>query len=137
MTIPVVICGRISEPGEIDVYAFQASQGNKLALSIGSRTLGFALEPVLRVTDKTNKILVSKEDQGGSRDPALVFTVPADGEYRAVVADLCRQGSPRHAYRLSIAPARADYELSLSASDFTASAAKRSRFLSRSTAASI
>jgi hypothetical protein len=59
-----------------------------------------------------------------TRDPELTFTAAADGAYRIVVRDLNRQGSFRHAYRLTVAAPRPDFALTLAGDRFTVTPAK-------------
>jgi hypothetical protein len=125
VTLPVVVCGRISEPGDTDSYSFRAAKRDRIAVSVASQQLGFPLDPVLKVTDPTRKVLATQDDLGGNRDAQLVFNVPADGEYRVVVADLYRHGGPQHVYRLNIAPARADFALALAAGEFSVASGKQ------------
>jgi hypothetical protein len=50
-----------------------------------------------------------RNDDGGpgcGKDSRLVFDPPADGDYQVRVADARGQGSPRHAYRLTVRPPR-------------------------------
>jgi hypothetical protein len=53
--------------------------------------------------------LYYRNDDGGpgfGKDSRLVFDPPADGEYQVRVSDARGQGSPLHAYRLTIRPPR-------------------------------
>ncbi len=117
--LPVVVCGRIAEPGDTDIYSFRAVQHDRIAVNVASQQLGFPLDPIVKITDHTGKVLTTQDDQGANRDADLVFNVPSDGEYRVVVADLYCRGSSRHVYRLNIAPAHADFVLTMSASEFS------------------
>lgn len=98
--LPCTVSGRIVARGDIDAYAFTATKGETILLELVSRTLGFPLDGVLEVTDAAGKSLAKVDDAGANRDPAVTFTVPADGQYRALITDLNYQGSSRHAYRL-------------------------------------
>ncbi len=116
--LPVSISGRIAERRDRDVFAFQAAKGETLVFDLQSRTLGYALDGVLEVTDATGKSLVRVDDVGGSRDPRLQFAVPADGTYRVLVSDLNGAGGPRQVYLLRATRAAADYEVSADANGY-------------------
>jgi hypothetical protein len=58
--------------------------------------------------------LYYRNDDGGpgyGKDACLFFDPPADGEYRIRVGDSRGQGSPRHAYRLTVRPPRPDFSV--------------------------
>jgi len=60
--------------------------------------------------------LYFRNDDGGPgylKDSYLEFTAPADGEYIARIRDVRGEGSPAHAYRLSIREPRPDFRLSM------------------------
>jgi hypothetical protein len=61
--------------------------------------------------------LYFRNDDGGpsyGKDSRVTFTPPADGEYVVRIADVRGEGSPRHAYRLTIRQPKPDFRLSLS-----------------------
>src|SRR5207253_2458534 len=80
--LPVTVTGRLARPDDVNVYQFQAKKGQALSFAAEARTLGFPLEPVLRVTDAAGgKVLA--QAQAGARalgtDPELAFAPPQDG----------------------------------------------------------
>jgi Bacterial pre-peptidase C-terminal domain len=57
-----------------------------------------------------------RNDDGGpvyGKDPWLDFVAPATGDYLVRVSDSRGEASPRHAYRLTIAPPRPDFSLAV------------------------
>jgi hypothetical protein len=117
IALPVTVSGRL-EPGDIDVYQFEAKKGQRLVFQAEARALGFALDPTLRLTDSAGKMLAQADDTGMSRDPELAFAVPADGNYRIEVRDLHGYGGPRYVYRLRALLPVPDYELTVTADRF-------------------
>ena len=117
ITLPVTVSGRL-DPGEIDVYHFEAKKGQKLVFQAEARELGFALDPTLRLTDSAGRMLAQVDDTGMSRDPELAFTVPADGIYRIELRDLHGDGGPRYVYRLRALLPLPDYDLTVSIDRF-------------------
>jgi WD40 repeat protein len=58
-----------------------------------------------------------RNDDGGpgfGKDSRLVFDPPADGVYRLRITDSRGEGSPAHAYRLTVRPPRPDFTVRLS-----------------------
>lgn len=112
-TIPVTINGRIVSSKQGDCYAFKADALKPLTLTLLAHRIGSRLQPTLRVLDAAGKELMSSEEQAG-RDPQLVFTPSAAGEYRAEVSSLDGVSGTRSFYRLSIAPPGApDFHLTV------------------------
>ncbi len=117
---PVSISGRIGAEGERDVYRFAAEKGQVRLLRVASRSLGFPLDPVLRVLDRAGKVLAESDDaEKSGRDPEIRFDPPAAGEYRAEVRDLNGRGGPRFVYRLELAPPVPEVGLTLKDGRFT------------------
>lgn len=96
-----VMNGRISKPGEVDVYRLPVKPGQKWVFELTAASLGTSrLDAVLTVSDATGKKLGSGDD-GSGLDPVLPFTVPADvKEIFIAVEDLLGRGGPTFGYRL-------------------------------------
>ena len=119
VAFPVTVSGHIDVPRDVDVFRLRASKGQKLEVSVDARTLDSPVDPVLRITDATGKVLQEQDDEARrSFDCQLTFTAPADGEFFFAVSDRFEHGSTRHFYRLTIAPPRPDFALTPSADSF-------------------
>jgi hypothetical protein len=97
--VPVVVNGRISQPGETDRYLVQVSPGMTLRFSIESHEIHSPLDPRLLVlSEPDGRVLATTEER-----PTLDFPVPA-GVSQIVVAvrGLNRRGGPDYVYRLRI-----------------------------------
>ncbi len=117
---PVSLTGRIGVEGERDVYRFSAEKGRLRLIRVASGSLGFPLDPVLRIIDAGGKVLAESDDADPSgRDPEIRFDPPASGEYRAEVRDLNGRAGTRYLYRLDLLPAKPDVRLTLKAARFT------------------
>jgi len=119
ITAPVTLTGRISAPGEEDVYRITAKKGERLSIRVESRALGYPLDPVLVIRDAQGKTLARVDDVQQQTDPEHVQSISADGEYRICVTDLFSRGGWRFAYRLTVTLAKPDYALTLAADSFT------------------
>ena len=102
---PAAVSGRLDTPGEIDRHAFHATRGKPLVLTVEAPVFGSPVDPVLRVLDKDGREVAAMDDAGGTTEPTLTWTPPADGLWFAAVRNLTRKGGPDCVYRLAIAPA--------------------------------
>lgn len=120
---PFSFSGRIDAPkGEVRV-PFAGKKGQTLTVQAESRSLGLAVNPVLRVLDSDGKQLARAEPGKLNSDTALPFNPPADGTYTAAVSDLYAGGGSRHAFLLRVL-SEPDYELTVAADRFTAAPGK-------------
>ena len=117
---PVSVTGRIGAEGERDVYRFPAEKGRILLIRVGSRSLGFPLDPVLRIVDAGGKVVAESDDASrNNRDPEIRFDPPSSAEYRAEVRDLNGRGGTRYLYRLDVEEAKPDVRISLKDTRFS------------------
>lgn len=118
IVLPVTISGRLERRNDAHVYQFTGKKGEKLLFQAEARTLGFPLDPVLRLTDAAGKTLAQAESTAAGRDPELAFTLPLDGTYHIELRDLHAEGSARHLYRLRGVVAEPDFDLLLTGDRF-------------------
>ncbi len=118
--LPAVLSGQLAQPRQQHEFSFRASKGQRLVFQSESRTLGYAIDPLLTVTDAEGKALGQNDDAGrDNREAELTFNVPADGEYRLAIRDLHRHGGPRYIYRVTAGEQQPDFALKLTAETFT------------------
>ncbi len=124
ITLPATITGRLDRPGDIDVFEFAAKKGDKLAITVGSRTLGFPLDPVLRLTDLAGKTLLQSKAVKIGDDPILNYAVTLDAVYRVEIGDLHDHAGPRYVYRLRVGTPVPDFDVKVTGDNFTLAAGK-------------
>ncbi len=117
--LPCVLSGRLDEPKDSDVFRFTAVKGKALSIKAESDSIGYEVDPYLRVTDDAGKQLAEAESPRRGGEPVLKFTPPADGPYRLEIADLHRRGGLRYAYRITLTPVTPDFTVSLAAGTFS------------------
>src|SRR6185436_5349338 len=96
---PALVVGRFSPRGDRDWFTFEASKGEKLWIEVVSQRLGLPVDPqvVIQQAGEASKDLQEIDDlatpmpamqnnlerryRAHSDDPAILFTVPADGKY--------------------------------------------------------
>lgn len=119
ITLPLVLSGRCDQPGDSDAFEFTAKKGQRFVAKVEARGLGFPTDPVLMLYDEQNALVQTLDDQAKNLDCELAVAIRADGKYRLVMRDLYRNGSPRHAYLLSLSIDEPDYSLTLAATEYT------------------
>lgn len=124
IVLPMTVTGRLDRPGDSDNYQINAKKGEKLSFRIASRTLGFPLDPVLRLSDGAGKTLLQTKAAAIGADASLDYTPTQSGVYRLEVSDLHQGGGFRYVYRLHAGPLAPDFEVKVAADSFTLSQAK-------------
>ncbi len=122
VTLPVIINGRIQEPGDTDVYSFTGRAGDRVICEITARRLGSPLDSLLELTDARSRRLALNDDHEDraaalithQADSLLAATLPADGTYLVRVGDSQHKGGPAYGYRLRLSRPRPDFDLRVS-----------------------
>lgn len=70
---------------KVETGTFEAGKRYVVELTAGTGTPG--VDPLLRIEDKTGKVLAEDNDSGGQRNARIVFTAPSTGVYRVVAAN--------------------------------------------------
>jgi hypothetical protein len=100
LPFPVAMTGRVTS-AEDAAFLFNATNGQKLSLSVHAQRIGSLLDPVLIVEDGSGKVLKESDDiSGDNHDSELHLTLPADGRYRLIIRDRFRHFGDRCFYML-------------------------------------
>jgi hypothetical protein len=108
VTLPCTMNGQIAS-GEVNRYRFQATQGQRLVISVAARQLipyiadavpGW-FQPVLSLYDKDGKEVAFNDDYRFKPDPTLFYEVPKDGEYVLAITDAIYRGREDFVYRIT------------------------------------
>ena len=116
---PVIVNGTIEQPGDWDVYRFEARAGDAVVMEIRARRLRSPLDSLIKLTDADGRLLAAnddREDRGCGlvthhADSYLSATCPRDGLYLVHVGDTQGKGGNAHSYRLRISPPRPGFRL--------------------------
>ncbi len=119
LALPTSVTGRLSKPGQSDSYRLALQKDQAVVVSVESRSLNLALDPVLSIKDPSGSSVSDVDDTGPHRDLATSFTATKDGEYRVTVSDRFRQGGERHLYLLTLRPEEPDFELAATSDAIT------------------
>ena len=117
--LPIIMNGRIDQPGDWDVFRFQGRAGQAIVAEVYARRLDSPLDSVLKLTDAKGRQLAFNddyEDQGAGlethhADSRILTTLPANGTYYLYLGDAQQKGGAEYAYRLRIGAPRPDFDL--------------------------
>jgi len=119
VALPIIINGRIDQPGDMDVFRFDGKAGDRIVAEVHARRLDSPLDSVLIFTDAAGKQLAfndDHEDKGSGlnthhADSYLAFTLPATGPCFVHIGDTQQGGGAAYSYRLRISSPHPDFEL--------------------------
>ena len=119
VTLPVIVNGRIAQPGDWDVFRFDGRAGQEIVAEVTARRLDSPLDSLLRLTDAAGRELAvndDAEDKGAAllthqADSRLNFKLPANGAYYLYLGDSQGKGGADFAYRLRISRPEPDFAL--------------------------
>lgn len=119
VSLPVIVNGRISHPGEKALFRIDADAGEEIVAEVYARRLGSPLDSMLRLLDSQGRELASNDDaidKGAAllthqADSKLSYQAPAKGSYYLQITDAQRNGGMEYSYRLRLSHPRPDYEL--------------------------
>ncbi len=116
LPIPCGISGRLNAAGEEDAYRLAVQPGMKLRFDVLAERAGSPLDGVLVLRNETGTQLARSDDQPGTLDPGLEYTVPAGvTALVAAVSDVHARGGPGFTYRLGVTSStHPDFTLALS-----------------------
>jgi hypothetical protein len=117
--LPLIINGRIDQPGDMDVFRFEGKAGDRIVAEVYARRLDSPLDSMLIVTDATGKQIAfndDSEDKGSGlnthhADSYLAVMLPATGSYYVHIGDTQQGGGAAYGYRLRISAPRPDFAL--------------------------
>ena len=119
VVLPVIINGRIDEPGDMDVLCFEGHTGDAVVAEVQSRRLGSPLDSNLKLTDAGGRQLAFNDDYDDTSsglethhaDSYLSLSLPSDGKYYVHLGDSQGKGGREYAYRLRIGAPSPDFAL--------------------------
>jgi hypothetical protein len=119
VTLPVILNGRIDEPGDMDVFRVNGKAGEQIIAEVIARRLDSPLDSLLAITDAAGKQLAFNDDDEDKAsglnthhaDSYLAFTFPTTGTYFIHLGDTQHSGGADFSYRLRLSAPRPDFEL--------------------------
>jgi len=123
---PVMLNGRIGQPGDVDVWPVAVSAGQRIELRLLANRLGSRLLPVLDVVTVDGTVVAPTEElplRNGlpTSDQSLTFESPADQVCWVRIRErFPSRGGPDFGYRLQIGSAAPGFSLHLNTDAITA-----------------
>ncbi len=90
-----------------------AKKGDKWLVRVEGRTLGFPIDPVLRILKADGSEIRREDDTNKMPDPEYVWTVAEDGDFVLEVADRFGRADEGMRYRLSAAAPVPDFSVTV------------------------
>ena len=122
LSLPAAVRSYFAEPGARHRFKVKLAKDDWISAAVAAESLGSPLDAWLAVENNAGKELTRNDDAEGSRDPALDWQAPEDGEFALVVGALTRNAGPGQHYELTVRRAAPDWRASLLASSLTAKA---------------
>lgn len=101
VTAPVVLNGKIGEPGDVDFFRLTSASDQKLVVDVQARRFGSPLDALLTLMDDQGTVLQRNDDAAGL-DARIEFDAKKDAVYRLSLRDLTDRGGARFGYRMSV-----------------------------------
>ncbi len=117
--LPMIVNGRVDQPDDWDVFAWEGRAGQEIVAEVRARRLDSPLDSMLKITDAEGHLLALNDDHDDPTagvnthhaDSYVRLELPADGIYHVHIGDTARNGGEAYAYRLRISEPRPDFEL--------------------------
>jgi len=121
VTLPVMVNGHIDKTSRKDIFQFEGKAGDEVVAEVFARRLSSPLDPVLKLTDASGKIIALNDDRedatGGINthhaDSYIRSKLPASGTYYIHLDDTQHKGGDDYGYRLRISAPQPDFALRL------------------------
>jgi len=119
LTLPVIVNGRIDQPGDVDLFRFEGQAQTTVVLEVVARRLNSPVDSLLQLLGPDGEVLASNDDADDKgagllphqADSRILFPLTRSGRYTVRLSDAQHQGGPDHGYRLHVRTARPDFEL--------------------------
>ena len=101
VTLPSTLVGTIGNPGDEDLWSFEASSGQTIVFEVVASSLGSQLVAELVLADSQGRVLAETQPTEDRRDPVLAWKFAEAGRYVLRVSDLEYGGGGGFFYRIN------------------------------------
>ncbi len=100
----VLILGKLDPEGDVDIFSFTATAGQRVTVDINARSLRPPSEAdtVVTLFDSAGAQLAENDDAGDSLDSFLTFEIPRSGRYFVRIRNFSSKGGPSYTYEALI-----------------------------------
>ncbi len=124
--LPVIVNGRIQQPGDRDIFSFEGSAGDNVSIEVIARRLNSPVDSVVSLSGPGLEKPARNDDYNAKTsdhlhlgaglvthhaDSYLMQTLPSNGTYYVKIEDAQAQGGHEYGYRLRVSPAKPDFKL--------------------------
>lgn len=114
--IPTAVTGDFDHRNQSDHYKIALIKGQVLAISATATCDESPLDMTLSIKNDEGNQLATNDDYGGTTNSHITFTVPKDGTYHIIAADLANRGGRLDStYRLSVLESHPDFKITVPA----------------------
>jgi hypothetical protein len=99
-------------------YKITAKKDESLLIQVEGRTLGYPIDPVLRLLKADGTEIRKEDDTNKSPDPSYLWKVTADGEYQITISDRFGRAGEDMRYRVTVQPPVPDFTATVEKSSF-------------------
>ncbi len=125
--LPHIVNGRISPPGDADLFSFKGSAGQTVVAAVHARRLASPLDSLVQLIDPSGRVVGWNDDHEDvtsgllthHADSYLRSRLTESGTYCVRLIDAAQQGGEDFAYRLRISGPRPDFALRATPSSIT------------------
>lgn len=100
VTLPAVLSGAITKPGDVDYFKLQAKAGEEIVFLNQAPEAGSLLQPVIRVLDSGMNVLAEYGYDGGDAQNAFAHTFAEAGTFYVRISDFESSGRAMNTYRV-------------------------------------
>jgi hypothetical protein len=128
LSLPASVHSFFAEPAAPHRFKLKLAKDDWITVAVAAEVLGSPVDAWLAVENSSGKELTRNDDADGSRDPALDWKSPEDGEFALVVGALTRNSGPGQYYELTVRRAAPDWRANLLASSLVVKASTTNEF---------
>lgn len=99
--IPIAFNGILQTDRDVDLFGFDATQGQELRLQVFAEQIGSPADSFLELRTSDGRLLAQNDDWG-SQDSRIEFVAPYSGSYLVTVRDKLGRGSDNAVYRIEV-----------------------------------
>lgn len=129
ITMPVVINGQITTPGEKNYFCFEGKKKQTVSVEVYARRLGSPLDSFITLFNSRGEVLKENDDSKDltegylthHADSSLTHVLPENGIYTVQIYDTQGKGGMEYAYRLRISAPDPDFVLIVAPASLTIS----------------
>jgi hypothetical protein len=107
------LAATLKDKGKPNRHPVKVKKGDKLLVRVEGRSLGFPIDPVLRILKPDGSEIRKEDDSNKTSDPEYLWTAAEDGQFTLEVSDRFGRAGSEMRYRLSAGPTTPDFTVTM------------------------